>query len=405
MDNILNTLRNTDIPIIIYGAGIVGQVLFDYCQSNGIEVTAFCDDSKKVCATSNEFQGRKLIPTSGVSSVFKDVIFLISVASIGDAVNSVYRNGFDKWYAGGELLQSYNVNFKTGEGKIDYTKFAIENCVMCHMGYLNENNLFIRSIDLIITERCSLKCSQCSNLMQYYQSPQNCNIDTLFKEIDKLCEVATQIMDFRLIGGDVFMNKDWHLIVDKLDTKANVERIVLYTNGTIIPNQKYVDSLKNDKVLVIATNYGEHLSKKIGDLENLFKSEGIAYNILEVTEWLKCSDITQHNRSNGEANKIFQECCAKNMMTTTDGKLFRCPYSANAWRLKAVPDFKDDYVDVFDESKTVNELKSDIKSFLQRTTALGTCDFCNGRPLSGDECPPAEQIREPLPYKAYSHES
>ena len=31
----------------------------------------------------------------------------------------------------------------------------------------------MRSIDLMITTRCSLKCESCSNLMQYFESPQN----------------------------------------------------------------------------------------------------------------------------------------------------------------------------------------------------------------------------------------
>ena len=38
----------------------------------------------------------------------------------------------------------------------------------------------------MITTKCSLKCRNCSNLMQYYTKPQDTELNQLFKSIDNL---------------------------------------------------------------------------------------------------------------------------------------------------------------------------------------------------------------------------
>ncbi len=398
--DIISEIKATELPVIIYGAGVVGKTLLTICKNEGIKIECFCDSSKKV-AQSN-FCDMKVIYAHDLKHKYRDAIFLISSAAIKDVVDLLINSGFSNWYAGGLLLKDMDVSQNQTDSSIDYTKFALENCILCHDGYLNPDKLFLRSIDLIITERCSLKCRDCSNLMQYYEKPEDCNIDMLLKSIDIFFTVFDEVMDFRLIGGDVFMNKNWHIIVRKLSDETRAKRIVLYTNGTIIPQKKYIPVLKNDKVLIIATNYGA-LSKKLGELKKMMEENKIAYYILEITEWLDCSSITPHNRNVEQNKEIFKNCCAKNMATLSDGKLFRCPYGANAHRLKAVPDSKRDYVDLFHLSDTEDRknIKNNVRKYLLNKDYLDLCDYCSGRPLSGNEIPPAIQTKKPLTYKKY----
>ncbi|MBI4650519.1 hypothetical protein HY745_04375 [Candidatus Desantisbacteria bacterium] len=92
------------------------------------------------------------------------------------------------------------------------------------------------------------------------------------------------------------------------------------------------------------------------------------------------------------------------MATLSDGKLFRCPYAANAFRLAAVPDNKSDYIDLFQELvdiKNIQETKNKVRAYLLEKDYLEICEYCNGRPLSGNEVPPAVQINKPLTYHKY----
>ena len=398
-EQILNEVRNKQLPVVIAGAGIVGKEILALCEMEGIKVECFCDSSIKTAGT--EFCGFEVVYTPDLKKKFEKALIIISVAAIKDVVDSLTQQGFNDWYAGGLLLKEYDRSQNNAE--LDYRKFAIDNCILCHNGYLDKVNLFFRSIDIIITECCSLKCNDCSNLMQYYEHPQNCDTNDLLDSIDKFCSVVDDVMDFRIIGGEVFMNKEWPVIVDRLVNEPKARRVILYTNGTIIPKDSALEYLKNDKVLVIISDY-KYLSKKLNELKAVFEQNNIAYHILEVNEWLDCSTIEQHNRGEEGNKKIFQLCCAKNMPTLSDGKIFRCPYSANAFRLKAVPDNQNDYVDLYKEQLNGSDLiqtKNKIRSYLNDIPYLKICDFCSGRPLSGNEVEPAVQIKKPRKYQKF----
>ena len=402
-DEIINEIKESKLPIIIAGAGIVGKKILKLCQEHNITVECFCDNSIKVAES--DFCGLKVILTSTLKKSYAAATIIISVAAIKDVVDLLKNIGFPNWHAGGELLKDLPLNQNNPDGAINYEQFAIDSCIRCHNGYINPDKLFFRSIDIIITERCSLRCKDCSNLMQYYNNPQHCDSKMLLKAIDSFCTIADEVMEFRIIGGEAFLNKEWPLIIKRLIDEKKAKRIVLYTNGTLLPPKKHLPSLQNDKILIVISDYGP-LSKKLETLKNLLTEHAIAYHVLEVDEWLDCSAITPHQRTSAQNREIFTNCCAKNMLTLSDGKLFRCPYAANASRLMAVPNYKDDYIDLLNKplttEKQISETKSLVRNYIFDKDFLKICDYCNGRPLAGNEIAPTVQTDTPLPYTKYS---
>ena len=398
---IINELKSKQLPVIIQGAGVVGEVVLDFCNKQGIPIECFSDYSKK--ASKSQFCDLEVIYTPELRKNYEDANIIITSATIKDSVDLLNDLGFENWYSSGTLLKDVDISQSQVDVELNYKKFAVENCILCHDGYANSDELFVRSIDLIITERCSLKCVDCSNLMQYYQAPQNCDKDMLLRSIDAFCATIDKVMDFRVIGGDVFMNKEWPIIVERLVDEPKAKRVVLYTNGTIVPREKDLPSLKHHKVLIIITNYDE-LSRNLTQLVDVCKREKIAYRVLNVDEWLDCAEITPHNRTDEENTQIYKDCCAKNMVTLSDGKLFRCPYAANANRLSAIPDYETDYVDLFQEpldGRSISETKAKVRDYIWHKDFLKACDFCSGRPLSGNEVKPGVQVDKPLPYRKY----
>lgn len=393
MENIINEIKNKKLPVIISGAGAVGEILLSLCEKNGIKVECFCDNSEKVARS--KFCGLEVIHTPLLKKKYKDAIILVSVVAIKDAVDMLNNLGFANWYAGGLFLKNLDISQNQSDSSLDYIKFAIENCILCHDGYSHPDKLFFRSIDLIITERCSLKCKDCSNLMQYYEKPKDVDINTLFKSIDAFCATIDEVMDFRILGGEPFMNREWPIIAERLIKEPKAKRVVLYTNGTIIPNEKDLSVLKNNKALVIISDYGA-LSRNLLGLKQILAQNKIAHHILEVREWLDCAAIIPYHRSVEEQKAIYRNCCAKNMATLSDGKLFRCPYAANAHRLKAVPDNPSDYIDLFQKTT-----KARVRDYILYKDYMEICDYCGSRPLSGLEVSPAVQIKESLIYHIY----
>lgn len=402
---VLLEIKRRNSPVIIAGAGIVGKVLLSICRNEGIEVECFCDGSEKAAGRA-EFCGLEIIHTSRLRERYEDATFLISAASIKDVVDSLGSQGFSNWYAGGLLLKDLDVSQDSPDASLDYAKFAVENCILCHDGYLNPDKLFLRSVDIIITERCSLKCADCSNLMQYYENPRNCDMSMLLRSINAFCAVVDEVMDFRVIGGEPFVNKEWPTVVSRLVGEPKAKRVVIYTNGTIVPKAEHIPLLQNEKVLVIISDYGA-LSRNLSGLMGMLEENKIAHYVLKIEEWLDCSAIAPHNRGAEGNREIFRVCCAKNMASLSDGKLFRCPYSANANRLAAVPDCESGYVDLFREpldAGSIRETKSKVRDYLLRKEYMETCDFCDGRPLSGAAVQPSVQVARPLPYRKYVKE-
>lgn len=395
----IDNIKNGGIPVIIFGASSVGEALFYACREVGIKVECFCDNN--INKTKNPICGIEVIYTSDLKKKYQDAIFLISVADIKDVVGQLHNLGFSKWYSCSLLFKNFDIYQYKFSFPVDFVEHTVGTYLLCHDSFLTPDKLFIRSVDIIITEHCSLRCKNCSNLMRYYKNPKNCDINELIKSIDAFCEIVDEVNEFRVIGGEPFMNKDFDLVIKRLIDEPKVRKIVIYTNGTIIPQEEKLECLKNDKVLLIITDYGP-LSRNLNALTQKLSDNNIAFYVQKAQGWTDCGKIRRHYRNMEQQKEIFKNCCAKNLVTISDDKLYRCPFAANTSRLKAIPDYKNDYVDFVQELQKgvdVSEIKKKIKAFLLEKEILKTCDFCNGRSFGDPEITPAEQTDKPLEYE------
>ena len=105
--------------------------------------------------------------------------------------------------------------------------------------YISSGALTIKNLDVQVTERCSLKCSNCSNLMQYYERPVNEDLGLLFSTLDRFMECIDKIYEFRVLGGDPFMNKEVYKIINKLVEYNNVNYNGIIDGISCYPNQRY----------------------------------------------------------------------------------------------------------------------------------------------------------------------
>lgn len=391
-------LQDINVPIIIFGAAHIGEILFHACRQSEIDIACFCDD--KVAGT---FCGREVLHSSALKTQYPDAVFLISSSNIQDMVGRLNELGFTKWFSCGLLLKDFPILPKycsEGAYSQEYLEYLVSSCLLSHESFCNPDKLFLRNVDLIITEKCSLKCRDCSNLMQYFTKPKDCDLEIIMQTIDAFCYYMNEIYEFRVIGGEPFMNKDFPMIVERLTKEDKIKKVAIFTNGTIMPNKEQMQYLKHDKIFIYITDYGR-LSRNLHKLEEECKREGLFYYTHKAKGWTDCSSICKYNRSLSKNEEIFKQCCAKNLSTLSDGKLFRCPFSANADRLSAVPDNPDDYIDFLSIKKakvTKKMAKSLIKKFLFEKTSVSGCDYCKGRPYGAQEILPAIQVKKSLPY-------
>ena len=93
--------------------------------------------------------------------------------------------------------------------------------------YISSGALTIKNLDVQVTERCSLKCKNCCNLMQYYEKPVDINLDVMLKSVERFMSCVDGVDEFRVLGGDPFMNKELHKIINKLVTYDNCKKVVV----------------------------------------------------------------------------------------------------------------------------------------------------------------------------------
>lgn len=392
---IIDELRKSELPVIIFGANVTAKAVFHACEEYGVKVTGFCDNNME--KPHKSFCGLEVIHTSELKRRFLDALFIIAAIDINDIADQLRAMGYEKFYAGGIFLKDFDYHKYSYDKEKDFVDYVISAFLLSHEHYLNPGRIYLRSVDIVITERCSLKCRDCSNLMQYYKHPENYPLEELMREIGIFLSAVDEINEFRVIGGEPFMNKDWLPLVERLIGRPKVRKVVIFTNGTIVPADAQLESLRSNKILFMVTDYGV-LSRNIVALTGKLDELGIACHCFKADGWTDCSNLNPHNRSPAELQEVFNNCCVKNAFTLMKGKLYRCPFSANADRLRAVPEFSKDMVDMTDPALSPDELKQRIRDLVTQKKYIAVCDFCNGRRLDDPKIPPAIQTDNPLDY-------
>jgi molybdenum cofactor biosynthesis enzyme MoaA len=376
------------ISVIIFGAGLVGEATLHACRAKGMPVDFFVDDRM-----TGAVMGVNIISTVQRAELVggKVEIYLTS-PNIEDMITPLEILGFDNWKSCGEVLKDFDLSsadFSRGRNtqySIEHIKYLVRTCLHHHDNYLHPEKLSVQSVDLMITEKCSMKCRDCSNLMQYYEHPENADIEQMYQMIDGLCGKMDEIYEFRVIGGEPFMHKDLHTVVAYVCGKPNVVKVAIFTNATILPREHQWEAFQHEKVRLFITDY-DALSRNIKPLVAELEKRGIAFVNEKANNWTDCASLEKHDRTVAENEALFAQCCAKNLATLADGRLYRCPFAANAAKLKAVPDYQEDYLEVADVTR------EQIRHFLREKTYIETCDHCNGRSYGDKVITPGIQTK------------
>ncbi len=399
--NCLEELKKPGPPIVIVAVTQEIEAIINACTENGIKVSGLCDnETRKV---NKEIKGMNVIHTVNLTKKFPKARLLVAYHNIQECVDQLTSMGYEEFYSPLEILKDYDASKYQHNLSQDYIQNKVSISIKSHEAYFNENLLHLRSLDIVITTKCSMKCESCANLMQYYTSPENTD-DKILAAVENLYKNVDEISEFRVIGGEPLINKNWHHIVNGIYENGNDRKIFIYTNGTIPVKDEILKSFQGKNINFYVTDYGK-LSRKIDILENSLKENKINYFRRPAGNWVDCSSIRKHNRSPKDNATMFKECCAKQFYTLLSGKLYTCPFISNAYELDAIPNNPMDYVDLLNEKEN---LKEKIKKLVKMEKFFPGCDFCDGRPYDPTTAKvydgkglivAGQQAKSPLPFQ------
>lgn len=252
-----------------------------------------------------------------------------------------------------------------------------------------ENNLFI--LNLTVTLRCTLKCKLCVADVTKYNPQPHFDTEILKETIDRIFNIVDRVERFQLSGGEPLMHKGLLELVEKaMFYKERFGFLGIFTNGTIVPSDELLEKIASyndmDKFMFYISQYGTY-STKIDEIEKKLKLYKIPYSIKRYVGdnqhhdgWVDYGSYEFFNHSEEKLEHLFSNCGANQMggiWATRFGEIHRCTRSASGMSLGKVPRIREDYIDLFDDSMTIEQQKENLIN-LQKKKYVTTCNYCSG---------------------------
>lgn len=396
----LDKYREEKNDFVIFGAGSHGYIASNALESLKINVKYIFDNSKQ--RIGKQIKNIEIVRPNNKSVNLDMPVLIASVypeAMYDQLINLGFKNIFlcDLLYdyylsktptfvheESGILKSTQDIKREVDLYNLEIRRFKFQ---------ATNNNLEIKSLDLVVTERCTLKCQDCSNLMQYYTRPKNADMDNLINSLTNLLDNVDRINEYRIIGGEPFIHRELDKLLSFLMETKNFLRIVVYTNATIMPKDSTLNLLKDLNAFIDISNYGD-LSRNFKCLTKELEKKNIDYSAKEL-KWTDSGRILEKPHSSQDyVKKLFKNCCTRDVFTIMHGKLYHCPFSANLAELIDYKNKDRDFINLISEKEKINREK--LSNFFFNKSYLEACFLCNGRDYSTPYIPVAKQTQKPL---------
>jgi len=410
----IKTMLEDDGAIYFYGICEIAEFSLIGMNLLGAKINGIFDSSielsnnktynSNIALTNNKkFKDIPILGTSELSHIDKSSHIIITCSHfiiIERYLNTLgFQNVYDHCFLIERVINekilkgNYNEKNKQGNFRIDAKRFLAQSQEKVkHATRQFDGKIVITSIDVIVTEKCSLACADCANLMPYFKEPKNVDFEVICSSLEKISSVCDSILELRILGGEPFIVKDIDRIINYCTGKIKVaDRVVIYSNATILPRPNAIKAMKHKNVFVEITDYGK-LSRALDKTKALYDQEGILYQVEQLPDsWDDSADIIQPHRSIEENQYIFDSCCAKYLYTLMHGKLYRCPFSASLNYIDPNLGNAHDYVDCMLDDES---LKMRLESFIYSPRYVPSCAFCKGRSTQLGRTKAARQVKK-----------
>lgn len=379
-----------DKPIVVYGASVYGELAFFALEQMDIRPDYYCDKSKD----RKEYFGIEVINPERLRD-FKDANIIIASADFFYEIKKMLEEmGCMNLFDMAEMLKMELPKERLSNRAQEMYANRHHYCAIVQNQ--SEDQLIFNRIQYVVSERCSLKCKDCSHLMQYYKNPQGVDLDRYKEAFDLMLDQTDYIAELRILGGEPFMNTKMNKVIEWYHDQDKIRSISVYTNGTIIPGEHILQALQKEKVKLHISDYKVN-ADKIEKLVKVLDSHQIQYFVRTYDAWQDAGGVEFREYTLEQRKAMFSVCFERNGYTFLKGKLFRCPREAHAMNLRAMPDTKEDYVDLMHWNGTKEELKQQMRKLQEREWLEG-CNYCNGPDNHTQSIPAGRQITQPVEY-------
>lgn len=267
------------------------------------------------------------------------------------------------------------------------------------------SELFMERVNILVTSACTLNCKLCGSYSPYTE-PKHYPIEKMEQAVERLFTIVTHTKKFTITGGEPFLHPKLHQLLNTLSTYKNqMDVLEIITNSTLLPNQDFLAAAKDfgEKLYILMDNYGPHLSIKVQELDSLLSMWQIPHLVRGYNEndaycggWVDYGpSLKKKYKSQEEIEALFAKCAQPQKLKfifaiADDGIMYPDTQYQKCKELGLVDNY-DEYVDLFDESLSIEEQRQKIRH-LYHVKKLSACVYCNGMCDDSTRVVPAEQL-------------
>lgn len=368
--------------IVIYGNGNVGRIIAEELKNKGLKII-FCD-------TNNKTETDENCNPSELLSVYKDFYVLIGSTKFATEIyNNLKKIGVSdtRIFSASTIYKNHFSNIFQSTDFDEISNYFSYDRAISEINAKTNDGWFLRQLDLIITEICTLKCVSCGSLMPYYKCPKNLDEETVIHSLENLLSTGCYISLLDMVGGEPFLNQKLMVkILDRFGKNPQIGCFVTISNGTIVPKRETVEALSRcNKAYVIFSNYGMLSTKQNEAIKTLqlgrvpcivIKDEDVTARA--GTMWVDYGEVKKYPYSREVFQRYFNDCMdAKSCTTMLNGCLYICPRTAHAMNANLLPRIPGNFVDFLSRDFDPTTTKNLCQILLHPTVYPEACEYCN----------------------------
>jgi len=362
--------------LILYGAGKVADVVDYVLRQRGIKYLCYCD-TYRAGGTHN---GHPIVPPEALRGEYAGVPVIITTIHHRSVMELLQE------YGPREIMDSVpllvDVDFsdwgKSGE------KMTAEWASRLVLSYLTtmvteKNTIFYSELCVMLTQKCTLRCKDCSSLIPYFQNPIHYDADMIVRSLSNLLSYEEiQFQEIPLLGGEPLLYPDLFKVLAFALTAKSARRVSIITNGTLVPREELIPLMQDSRFFMRISDYGA-LSSQKDKLLTFLENNKIRYEIDNYTEWYEnqLTDSTACNEA--DASYKYHACTDARYAVLQGGRLYRC--SKVSWMVAlgiAEPD-EDNSIELLEEKGLHNRIRLGLQHFAE-CEHLDICHRCYGLP-------------------------
>lgn len=365
-----NKAANSEV--VIYGTTVGGKIIFQCLKSRGIEAAFFCDRSERY----SEFCGIP-VRTPEVLKNQTDYIVLVALTrSFNSACQCLEDWGYKEVYKCCNLIFDRKMeDFECDENE----KIAVANFLEkypIYAGNLEGRAIILPTLEVFITERCTLRCRDCSHLIPRYDKPIDYEITKIIQHLQNVLKIVEKISDLTILGGEPLLHKNISRLLEYCYKQEKIENITIISNGTVMPTDDVLKSMRNTNTRLRLSDYGKY-SIRLKELKSRCEQEKITCFINNEL-WTDMGKIYNHNYTEIELEEMFTDCPFAFALLLLKGKIFRCAHVAHLNNLEIIDSYQHDSVDVNEiREEDIVSKKEELLDYLHISYLKG-CSYCNG---------------------------